>query len=76
MLRTDEGLCFPIIPMGIKGGMGQSNVWYADSLIILDFREEVLRHIEQYEKKKIEGVNEKVHGKWILRKKDKLKKML
>lgn len=56
--------------------MGQSNVWYADSLIILDFREEVLRHIEQYEKKKIEGVNEKVHGKWILRKKDKLKKML
>src|SRR5690554_7541952 len=31
LLSIDERFSFPIIPRRVKGGMGQSNVWYADS---------------------------------------------
>lgn len=52
LLSIDERFSFPIIPRRVKGGMGQSNVWYADSPEMEDFKKEVLRHIERYEKKK------------------------
>ncbi|SJZ90277.1 DUF3883 domain-containing protein [Garciella nitratireducens] len=52
LLSIDERFSFPIIPRRVKGGMGQSNVWYADSPEMVDFKKEVLRHIERYEKKK------------------------
>ncbi|RPJ97419.1 hypothetical protein CW357_00045 [Rummeliibacillus sp. TYF005] len=52
LLSIDERFSFPIIPRRVKGGMGQSNVWYADSPEMEDFKKEILRHIERYEKKK------------------------
>jgi hypothetical protein len=52
LLSIDERFSFPIIPRRVKGGMGQSNVWYADSPEMEDFKKELLRHIERYEKKK------------------------
>ena len=52
LLSIDERFSFPTIPRRVKGGMGQSNVWYADSIEMVEFKEEVLRHIERFEKKK------------------------
>lgn len=52
LLSIDERFSFPMIPRRVKGGMGQSNVWYADTNEMLDFKKEVIRHIESYEKKK------------------------
>lgn len=52
LLSVDERFSFPTIPRRVKGGMGQSNVWYADSPEMVDFKEDVLRHIKRYEKKK------------------------
>lgn len=50
LLSVDERFSFPLIPRRIKGGMGQSNVWYADSDEMLGFRKDVLKHIEKLEK--------------------------
>lgn len=52
LLSIDERFSFPLIPRRVKGGMGQSNVWYADSTEMEGFKKEVLRHIKRYEKKK------------------------
>lgn len=52
LLSIDERFSFPTIPRRVKGGMGQSNIWYADSIEMVEFKKEVLRHIERYEKKK------------------------
>lgn len=52
LLSVDERFAFPIIPRRVKGGMGQSNVWYADSTEMMDFKIDVLKYIEKYEKKK------------------------
>lgn len=50
LLSVDERFSFPVIPRRVKGGMGQSNVWYADSAEMLGFKKDVLKHIEKYEK--------------------------
>lgn len=50
LLSVDERFSFPMIPRRVKGGMGQSNVWYADSIEMLDFKKEVLKHIKKHEK--------------------------
>jgi hypothetical protein len=52
LLGIDERFAFPTIPRRVKGGMGQSNVWYADSPEMVEFKKGVLRHIDRYEKKK------------------------
>lgn len=52
LLSVDERFSFPAIPRRVKGGMGQSNIWYADSDEMVDFKIDVLKHIEKYEKKK------------------------
>jgi len=52
LLSIDERFSFPIIPRRVKGGMGQSNVWYADSPEMDEFKQEVLKHIEKYQSKK------------------------
>ena len=49
LLNTDERLAFPSIPRGVKGGMGQSNVWYADSDLGKEFAEKVRNYIDGYE---------------------------
>lgn len=59
LLSIDERFSFPI-PRGVKGGMGQSNVWYADSEEMKDFRVQVFNKIKKYEQeikksKKING---------------------
>jgi hypothetical protein len=51
LLSIDERLFAPKVPSG-KGGFGQSNVWYADSLIGLEFRKEVVEFILEYESHK------------------------
>lgn len=58
LLSVDERFCFPKIPRGVKGGMGQSNVWYADSEEMRSFRAEVLNKINKYEKsnKKLKNI--------------------
>lgn len=50
LLSVDERFSFPQIPRGIRGGMGQSNVWYADSEEMRPFRVQVLNQINMYEK--------------------------
>ena len=52
LLNIDERASFPRIPKGV-GGMGRSNVWYADKDIpkIIEFKKEVLKQIKSYEKK-------------------------
>lgn len=52
LLSPDERFSFPLIPRRVKGGMGQSNVWYADDPIMADFRARVLKQIEAYERRK------------------------
>ncbi|MGG7195408.1 DUF3883 domain-containing protein [Clostridium butyricum] len=53
LLNRDECvMLFEPIPRG-KGGMGHSNVWYADSDNMKDFRSRVAKFIETYEKKKV-----------------------
>ncbi len=52
LVPPNERFSFPKIPRGIKGGMGQSNVWYADSPEMTDFKEQVLKSIEDCEKDK------------------------
>jgi len=51
LLTIDERLSAPSVPSG-KGGFGQSNVWYADSEIGLNFRKEVFDFIAEYESHK------------------------
>lgn len=60
LLSPDERFSFPAIPRGVKGGMGQSNVWYADSIEMVDFRKEVLEHIEEYEEKKSKRLSKRM----------------
>jgi hypothetical protein len=50
ILTEDERLGAPIVPKG-KGGFGQSNVWYADSEIGIDFRRKMINFISEYESK-------------------------
>ena len=45
-----ERLDTPEVPNG-KGGFGQSNVWYADSDIGIEFRHKTIEFISEYEKK-------------------------
>lgn len=52
LLSLDERRSFPEIPRRKKGGMGQSNVWYADSAEMTNFKREILNNIEKHEKKK------------------------
>ncbi len=59
LLTEDERMCAPEVPSG-KGGFGQSNVWYADSDIGIEFREEVSKFISLYNtRKKITASSEK-----------------
>lgn len=51
LLPEEKRLAFQRVPRG-KGGMGESNVWYADSEIGLQFRREVMDKISKYEKEK------------------------
>lgn len=57
LLSVDERFSFPSIPRRVKGGMGQSNVWYADAPEMAEFKKDVLRHIERYEKLKSKRAN-------------------
>lgn len=70
LLNSDERLMlFEPIPRG-KGGMGHSNVWYADSENMKDFRSRVVQFINTYEKKKLNKKNVSKRCKYIdLRKK-------
>lgn len=47
LLTEDERTSAPKIPSG-KGGFGQSNVWYADSDIGIQFRQQVEKFITKY----------------------------
>lgn len=67
LLSVDERFYFPKIPRRIKGGMGQSNVWYADSLEMVGFKEEVFKHIERHGEKKIEDVSKQALARLMLR---------
>ena len=49
LLTLDERLDAPQVPNG-KGGFGQSNVWYADTDIGIDFRRKTYEYILRYEK--------------------------
>lgn len=51
LLTEDERMSAPEVPSG-KGGFGQSNVWYADSDIGIEFREEVYKFISLYNNRK------------------------
>ncbi|WP_190285273.1 DUF3883 domain-containing protein [Clostridium sp. JN-1] len=54
LLNRDERITiFEPIPRG-KGGMGHSNVWYADADNMKDFRNRVTKFIDNYKKKKLE----------------------
>ena len=58
LLTEDERLNAPEVPTG-KGGFGQSNVWYADSDIGIEFRRKAIEFISEYESKETkEGVAE------------------
>lgn len=48
LLTEDERLNAPEVPKG-KGGFGQSNVWYADSDIGIEFRRKAIGFISEYE---------------------------
>lgn len=48
--RDERVMLLEPIPKG-KGGMGQSNVWYADADNMKDFRYRVIKFIDTYEKK-------------------------
>jgi len=50
LLPPNVRCAFPKIPRGIKGGMGRSNVWYADSEEAQEFKEKVYKFIKEYEK--------------------------
>jgi hypothetical protein len=50
LLTEDERLSAPVLPTG-KGGFGQSNVWYADSEIGIEFRRKTIKFISEYESK-------------------------
>ncbi|RXI57293.1 DUF3883 domain-containing protein [Clostridium tetani] len=52
LIPVDKRFSFPQIPRRTKGGMGQSNVWYADSIEMVEFRENVIKKIKDYEEKK------------------------
>lgn len=54
LLPLDKRLSFPKIPRGVKGGLGQSNIWYADSAEMVNFKEEILNSITSYERFKTE----------------------
>lgn len=51
LLSIDERLGFERLPTG-KGGKARSNVWYADSDIGIEYKEKVLKFIDNYERKK------------------------
>ncbi len=55
LLTEDERLDTPEVPAG-KGGFGQSNVWYADSDVGIDFRSTVNEFILDYKKRKSKEV--------------------
>lgn len=38
LLPPDERRAFPKIPRGVKGGLGQSNIWYAGSDEMIEFK--------------------------------------
>lgn len=52
LLPPDKRPSFPKIPRGVKGGLGQSNIWYADSPEMATFKEEILSSITNYESSK------------------------
>ncbi|MBU3214799.1 hypothetical protein [Clostridium estertheticum] len=50
LLRKDERvMLFEPIPKG-KGGMGHSNVWYADADNMKDLQNRTIKFIDDYEK--------------------------
>lgn len=67
LLLEDERLFAPDIPSGVKGGFGQSQVWYADSDLGLKVQSDVLDFIKQYsyknEVKVIKENNRKLEAK-------------
>lgn len=75
LLSEDERFSSPIIPRRVKGGMGQSNVWYADSHEMLEFKKDVLKHIEKYEKIKSKRVNKSFSKKVDIQAKKKVEKI-
>jgi hypothetical protein len=50
LLTEEDRLGTPEFPKG-KGGIGRSNVWYADSEIGYEFRQKVIDFIKEHEKK-------------------------
>jgi hypothetical protein len=55
LLAEDERIDAPQVPNG-KGGMGENNVWYADSDSGLNFREKVMEFIYDYTRNKSKEV--------------------
>lgn len=51
LLSIDERNIFPKVPRG-KGGMGQSNIWYADSGKGIDYKNNILKYIKKMKMKK------------------------
>ena len=51
LLSIDERNIFPKVPRG-KGGMGQSNIWYADSGKGIDYKNNILKYIKKDEDEK------------------------
>jgi len=58
LLPEDMRFTFPQIPRGVKGGMGESSIWYADSPLMESFRNEVIECITHYEKS-VKNIREK-----------------
>ncbi len=54
LLPPDIRFSFPKIPRRVKGGLGQSNVWYADRPEMEDFKKQVISKINKYEESKIQ----------------------
>lgn len=52
LLPEDDRFSFPSIPRYVKGGMGRSNIWYADSPNMEPFRFKVLKCINDYESRR------------------------
>ena len=58
LLPEDMRFTFLQIPRGVKGGMGESSIWYADSPLMKSFRNEVIECITHYEKS-VKNIREK-----------------
>lgn len=67
LLNVDERFSFPMVPRGKKGEMGQSNIWYANSEQVIEFKKELLKHIEMYDKSKNKRTNKRASRQYDLK---------